>query len=485
MIVASFLFFLGLFLLVGFTARLHSRHTHRDYLLSNQDTAPWLAGLSAGATCNSGFMFTGLIGFSYLVGLPTFWLVIGWTFGDYMASTIIHRRLRSATSPGRAETFVGVLSHWNNTDFRLYRHIAGFISLIFLCTYAAAQFVAGSKALHVLFGWETYVGAVIGAAIIISYCWGGGLRASIWTDALQSIIMMLSMLLLVYMAFDALGGVAAAWERLEAVSPTHMDWFQPDLPFGAWGPVLFAGGWFIGGFCTPGQPHIMVRFMALDDVKNINKARAYYYGWSLTFNCVAMAVGLMTRVLLPPDVLFDAELALATISVDLLPPVLVGIVLAGIFAATISTADSLILSSAANLTDDLVPSDRLPLIVVRTGTVIITLIALGIALSGSKSVFSLVIMAWSVMGSVFTPLLLVYSLGGRPNQALVIAMALSGAVFVLLWLTVPQLGRFYEGLGGFATGLLVYFVGRMLGMTLSEEETAHPVYEHDPGAHHA
>jgi len=91
MIAASFVFFLALFLSVGLAARLHSRHSHRDYLLSNQETAPWLVGLSAGATCNSGFMFTGLIGFAYLVGWPTIWLVMGWTVGDFMASCFIHR----------------------------------------------------------------------------------------------------------------------------------------------------------------------------------------------------------------------------------------------------------------------------------------------------------------------------------------------------------------------------------------------------------
>ena len=475
MIAASFIFFLLLFLGVGLSAHLRSRHNHRDYLLAGQETPAWLVGLSAGSTCNSGFMFTAFIGFAYLVGLPAIWLAVGWIVGDYLASCFIHRNLRTATSAGRAETFVGILSHWNHTDFRLFRHLAGFVSLIFMCTYAAAQFVAGSKALHVLFGWEQYAGALIGAFLVISYCWSGGLRASIWTDALQAIVMLVAMALLLYVAVDAVGGTAASLALLDGVSETHMDLFPPDLSFGVWGAVLFCGGWLIAGFCVVGQPHIMVRFMALDDPKNTDKARYYYYGWSLAFNLLATGVGLMSRVLLPPDVAFDAELALPTIALDLLPSMLVGVVLAGVFAATISTADSLILSSAANLTDDLVPDDRLPLFMVKGGTIIITLVALAIALSGSKSVFTLVMLAWSIMGSVFGPLLTVYALGGRPNQSLAITMLVSGVACVLVWWAMPDLADYYKGTLGFFMGFVVFFLGRALGMTIAEDaEPAHP-----------
>ncbi len=475
MIAASFIFFLLLFLGVGLGAHLHSRHSHRDYLLAGQETAPWLVGLSAGATCNSGYMFTAFIGFAYLVGLPAIWLSMGWLLGDYLASCFVHRHLRMATSAGRAETYAGILSHWNHTNFRMFRHIAGFLSLIFMSTYAAAQFIAGGKALHVLFGWEQYVGALIGATLVISYCWSGGLRASIWTDAMQAIVMLIAMIMLLFVAVDALGGVAASLSLLDAVSDTHMDWFPADGALGFWGVLLFCGGWVLGGICVTGQPHIMVRFMALDRPENTNAARAWYYGWSTTFNLLATGVGLLTRVLLPPDVAFDAELALPTIALDLLPSVLVGIVLAGVFAATISTADSLVLSSAANLTDDLVPEDRLPLFVVKGGTIIITLVALGIALSGSKSVFTLVMLAWSTMGAVFSPLIIVYALGGRPNQALAVTMLVSGVACVLVWQAIPELSAYYKGTLGFFMGFVVFFVGRVLGMTIAKDaEPSHP-----------
>lgn len=472
MIVASFIFFMALFLGIGLFAHLHSRHSHRDYLLASQETPPWLAGLSAGATSNSGYMFTGLIGFAYLVGLPSIWLGLGMLLGDFIASSFIHRRLRTVTAMGHAETYAGILSHWNGTDFRVYRHLAGFVSLIFLSTYAAAQLVAGSKALHVLFGWEEFVGALLGASIVASYCWAGGIRASIWTDALQSIVMLVAMFVLLVVALDSLGGIPAAWAALDAVSPTHLDLIPPDLGFGAMGPLLFGLGWIVGGFCVVGQPHIMVRFMTLDRPENTNQARLYYYAWSLLFGLLASSIGLLTRVLLPPETVFDAELALPTVALDLLPGILVGVVIAGMFAATLSTADSLILSCAANLTDDFAPEDRLPLFIVKGGTLLMTLVALAIALTGDQSVFTLVILAWSMMGAAFGPLIAVYALGGRPSQSLAIAMLVAGVVCVLLWHMVPGLALHYKGLLGFAVGFLVYLAGSGLGMNLRESGTA-------------
>lgn len=471
MIVASFIFFMALFLGVGLYAYLHSHHSHRDYLLASQKTPPWLAGLSAGATANSGYMFTGLIGFAYLVGLPSIWLGMGMIIGDIVASSFIHRRLRTVTAVGQAETYAGILSHWNGTDFRMYRHLAGFVSLIFLSTYAAAQLVAGGKALHVLFGWDEFIGVLIGAAIVASYSWAGGIRASIWTDALQSVVMMVAMFVLLVVALDFVGGISAAWTALDAISPTHMDLVPPNPGMGVLGPLLFGLGWVVAGFCVVGQPHIMVRFMTLDRPENTNKARVYYYIWTFLFGLIANAVGLLTRILLPPEVAFDAELALPTVALDLLPGILVGVVIAGMFAATLSTADSLILSCAANLTDDFAPEDRLPLFIVKGGTLLMTGVALAIALSGDQSVFTLVVLAWSMMGAAFAPLITVYALGGRPNQPLAIAMLVSAAACVVLWQMTPELALYFKGLLGFLVGLAVYLVGSRLGMTLRSSDT--------------
>lgn len=465
MIVASFLLFLALFAGVGIASHFRARGDQRDYLLASQDTPPWLVGLSAIATNNSGYMFIGIIGYTYAVGLPSIWLMVGWIVGDFVASSIIHRRLRVATTAGAGDTFAGILSRWNGTDFRSYRRLAGLVSLVFLGTYAAAQLTAGSKALSVLFGWHESVGALIGAGIVVVYCWAGGIRASIWTDAAQSIVMLVAMTLLFGVAIVSLGGPSAAWSALATVSPTYRDLLPSGLGLGdIWGPILFIVGWLFAGFSVAGQPHIMVRFMSIDRPEHTNRARAYYYGWFVVFYFLANGVGLLSRVLLPADVPFDAELALPMMALDLLPDPLVGLMLAGVFAATMSTGDSLILSCAANLTEDFVPRRRVPLVVVKGATILVALLALAIALAGGQNVFALVIGAWAVMAAAFTPLLTVYALGGRPSEGLAIAMLVGGVSSVYAWKAVPVLADYYEGMLGIAVGFGIYGLAGVFGV---------------------
>ena len=131
MIVLSFGFFLLVFTLIGLASIIKSRHDNLDYLLAGRQVKPWLVGLSAVATNNSGYMFTGMIGFTYLTGLSSVWLMVGWLLGDFAGSLLIHKRLRIATERTGQVSFSGVLSHWNGTDYRKLRVVCGLISLVF------------------------------------------------------------------------------------------------------------------------------------------------------------------------------------------------------------------------------------------------------------------------------------------------------------------------------------------------------------------
>lgn len=127
-----------------------------------------------------------------LSSLPATWLMVGWIVGDFLASGIVHRKLRSAANEAAGDTFPAVLANWQGSNFTMLRKIAGLITVVFLGTYAAAQFTAGSKALHVLFEWPIEVGALVGAGFVLLYCLAGGIRASIWTNAAQSVVMITS-----------------------------------------------------------------------------------------------------------------------------------------------------------------------------------------------------------------------------------------------------------------------------------------------------
>lgn len=465
MLQASFVFFMLAFLLVGFSSVLVRRRESSDYLLAGRSLPPSLAGLSAVATNNSGYMFIGMIGFTYTTGLAALWLMVGWIVGDFLISLFVHRRLRRATAAFNSLTYPSLLANWHGQGYRLLRIAAALIVVVFLGIYAAAQLSAGSKALHVLFGWEAYLGALLGAGMVLFYCFSGGLRASVWTDAAQSTVMLLGMLVMVWITVDRQGGVAQSWEALRAVSEGFMHWFPRDLAFGAAGPALFVIGWMFAGFGVVGQPHIMVRFMSLDSEDSMRRARVYYYGWYTSFYSLALVVGLMSRLILPDiaafDVAEDTELALPTLAAELLPGLLAGLVLAGLFAATISTADSLILSCSAAISQDLLPARWQSFGRTRLITLGVILLALAIALLSDESVFVLVLYAWSGLGAAFAPLMLAYTLGRSPSQPVALGMVIAGpaAVFAYQWMDPRIVATVYEILPGIVAGGMVYVFG--------------------------
>lgn len=453
--IISFIAFLLGFTLIGLSSVWKSRGTAQDYYLASGSVKPWLVGLSAVATNNSGYMFIGVIGYTYATGLASIWLMIGWIVGDFLSSMFVHARLKDAASRTGEVSYAGVLSGWYGADNNRLQRLIGIISLIFLLAYASAQLVAGSKALHVLFDWPTWTGAVLGAVLVTLYCFAGGIRASIWTDAAQSTVMILAMGLLMIVATYSLGGIGEAVIKMQGVDG-FLDWFPQDLALpGLAGGILFALSWLFAGFSVIGQPHIMVRFMTLNDLGAMRKARFYYYLWFVVFYMMATAVGLLSRIYLGESSSFDAELALPVMAQQLFPPILVGLVLAGIFAATMSTADSLVLSCSAAITHDLLPAKVERPLFIKLATVGIACAALCWALVNEQSVFSLVIMAWSGLASAFAPLLIFLCLGRKPSQLLSIAAVIVGLSVAILWRAMGWQSAVYEGLPGIVAGLVV------------------------------
>lgn len=451
----TFVIFLLGFTLIGLSSAWKSRGTKQDYYLASGSVQPWLVGLSAVATNNSGYMFIGVIGYTYVTGLASIWLMAGWIAGDFLASLYVHARLRKATERTAEVSYAGVLSHWYGQHHPILQRLIAAISIVFLLTYASAQLVAGSKALHVLFDWPLWSGAVMGAVLVALYCIAGGIRASIWTDAAQSIVMMCAMALLLVVATSSLGGVDAAVQQMQSIDG-FLDWFPKDMVVpGLAGGLIFIVSWLFAGMSVIGQPHIMVRFMALSDSGLMRRARAWYYLWFTGFYLMATLVGMLARVHLADMSSFDAELALPTMAQQLLSPALVGVILAGIFAATMSTADSLILSCSAALTHDLLPQTIENTWLLKLATVVITLLALGLALSNTQSVFSMVIMAWSGLASAFAPLLIALCLGARPSQRLSVLAVITGFSVAIVWRLLGWQDVLYEGLPGVLVGLAI------------------------------
>ena len=251
MITISFLLSLAIFLIIGMSSLLKSRNTQEDYLVAGKSIPAWLAGLSAVATNNSGFMFIGMIGLTYATGLSSIWLMIGWVVGDLLASFYILRPLHAASRSKKIHSYGGLLSHWNGDNNFHLRRLIGVLTVMFLSIYAAAQLKAGSKATEVLMDWEPSWGILIGAIIVLLYSAAGGLRASIWTDAAQSLVMLIGMAMLIVGGFELAGGWDAALIKMANANVHYLAWF-PDTD--TLGIFLFILGWLFGGIAVFGQP---------------------------------------------------------------------------------------------------------------------------------------------------------------------------------------------------------------------------------------
>ncbi|MGB3492591.1 MAG: sodium/proline symporter [Elainellaceae cyanobacterium] len=449
----TFIVFISLFIGVGIYSGSQKKDTTEDYLLAGRGVNPWLTALSAVATGNSGFMFIGLIGFTYEVGVSAIWLTVGYILGDGLAWLSVHKRLRKASEISNSETVSAFLGH--GSGGRWITIVSALITLGFLGAYAAAQLQAGSKALTVLFGWDAWLGVVFGAAVVAIYCVSGGIRASIWVGSVQSILMMGSMLLLSAVAIASSGGLDGLWAQLNQIDPTLTDLFPNDLRFGF---VPFVIAWTVAGFGVVGQPHIMVRAMAIDSVEQVNTARNIYVVFNAVFSVAAAVVGLTARVLLPDlGGLADAEMALPELAIALLPAILVGLVLVGLFSATISTADAQLLSCSAALTQDLLPNAGRSTWGPKLGTLAMVGIVLLFALVSTDSVFILVTFSWAALAASLGPIMVVRVMQRPLPAPVAIAMMGVGIITALVWRVGLGLSQdVYEVLPGMLASAAVY-----------------------------
>lgn len=459
MIIFSFLLFLAVITGVGVYSAKLSKGTTEDYIVGGRDIGPIPTALSAVSTCHSGFMFVGMIGYTYTQGISALWLIIAWMIGDFVAWKTVHSRLRNKSESENAITIADfIASHLTGRSRKLVRAVAAVFILMFLSVYAAAQLTAGSKALSVMLGWPTYVGIIVGAVIVTAYSFAGGIRASIWTDVVQSILMVFSMILLLLIAIVEVGGFASLFQSLNSINPSLTQLIPTDTGHGF---LLFFLGWIAFGFGVIGQPHIMVRPMSITGSEHMKKARHYYFVWYLIFSISSVGVGLTARVLLPGLLGVDAELALPQLATTLLPSLLVGAILAGLFSATISTADSQILSCSSAITQDILPEKHAQKLGWSKSTTLLTMVIVTlVALFGSNSVYVLVIVGWSGLAAVLAPpiLLKCYNKYFSAKDLLIVMVA--GFLTVCLWTQVWKLsGSINETLPAFlVTGAIIGIV---------------------------
>lgn len=459
MIIFGFAVFMVLFVLIGVASGLVSKKTSEDYLLANRNLPPAMVALSAVATNNSGYMFIGIIGYTYTNGLAVIWIFLPLIFGDFIASLFAFKNIRLASQKIKALSFPETIAKWSGIEFKKVRLISSLILIIFLTIYASAQLRAGGKAMHILFDIDYKIGALLGGVIVLIYCFCGGIRASIWTNTVQSVVMILSMAVLFLVALDFQGGYVNFVDSLQQIDGDYLSFFPKNnienryLALG-----LFIFGWFFGGFGIIGQPHIMTSFMAMSKPDDIGKIRIFYYSWYVVFIVLTILTGMICRILIANHSGYDPELSLPILSQMVLPKFLIGFILAGIFSATMSTADSQILCCSASITNDLINNKKNSYLIAKTATIIITLLTVIIALADNQSVFSLVMYGWLALACSFTPVILIYCFDKKPTQIMLISTMIVGLFSMLIWRFMGYGEIIYEAGIGIPCAIIYYLI---------------------------
>ena len=418
---------------VGMASMLVKQDTTDDYLVAGRGMHPALAALSAVSTWNSGYMFIGFIGFIYLMGYSVIWLALVSTAGQVLAWIWLYKFIQEEGQERGLRSLSSLVAEKAGAP---EAKLAAVLSVLFLSVYAAAQLTSGGKALYVMMGWSEMVGILIGFVLVVAYCYAGGIRASIWTDAAQSCVMVVGSTILCWIAVDTVGGFGGLHAGLEAQDPLLTKFYPPDLKFGI---SMWAFAFFLGGLGVAGQPQVVSRVMTLGSERDRKQAMIWFFVWQTPFIVLMFIIGLASRVLFGSFGGFDAELGLPTIAMATMPAIGVGMVLASIFAATMSTADSQVLACTAAITDDIKPEWREDHKTTKKVTLVVaafaTLISIGgLYIPGGDSVFLLVVLAVYGLGGIFIPLLTIRWMGYKPDSTHSIAMMVAAFTGVIGWI---------------------------------------------------
>lgn len=441
MVLFSFLFFfVGGTCLVGFLAQRRSQRSEGDYYLASQRVSPYILALSASASKMSGFMFAGFMGKSYMVGTGVIWFGLGLIGSSIFAYLLTVSRIQFTNRGGWALS-LGELISFHEGENRLWlRRFIGCVSLFFLIFYAAAQLKAGGM-------------------------------------ALQTVIMLSSLLLILVVAIVKQGGITELYKAFMASAPlgsAKTALFPQNLSVGGYlGLFLFFLGGLGFGSCSLGQPHAVVRMMALKDaVSATRKFLATICIFEVIFLSTAVLVGLSTRVILQDAGDFHAELSLFLSAEKMLPAIAVGFVLAGVFSATLSTADSQIISCSSSLVRDLPEPPSSSLALAKVSTVAVVLLSTAAALWAGGDVFSLVSFAATGLAASIGSLLVLRLFNMRLPEWGAILVSLAGGSTVVIWNLSGMKAYLNESIPGFTAAFLTYFLIRVgLGIFTTSEKS--------------
>ena len=435
-----------------------------DYVLGGRRLGGGVAALSAGASDMSGWLLLGLPGAMYAAGMNQVWIAVGLSVGAYLNWQFVARRLRVYTEVAKDSiTVPDYLENRFHDKRKLLRVASALVILLFFAFYTSSGMVAGATLFQKSFGLEYTTALWIGATVIVSYTFLGGFLAVSWTDFFQGILMFLALVLVPVVVVIAEGGWSATVTKVAAVDPARLDIFHDMTLFG----IVSLMAWGLGYF---GQPHIVVRFMAVKSSREIPKARLVGMTWMVLTLYGAIFTGFAGIAYFAEQPLENAETVFIGLSQVLFNPWVAGVLLAAILSAIMSTIDSQLLVSSSSLTRDFYKAILRPAAsqaelvwVGRITVAVIAFIAILLAFDPDSTVLGLVAYAWGGFGAAFGPVIILSLFWKRMTRNGALVGMIIGAVTVIVWKQLSG-GIFdmYEILPGFVLCTLgIIIVSRM------------------------
>lgn len=422
--------------------------TGSDYAIAGRKLPGWAAALSERATGESSWALLGLPGAAYATGLTEIWTAIGCVAGIVSAWLFLAWRLRDEAEKYNVTTFTEYISAKHGETGRTIRIISSSAIVFFFFFYVGAQFLGGGKTLFTLFGLKPAAGALITAAIIVPYTIYGGFRSVVYTDVIQAIMMIITLIAgpivgLIYIMNGHGEFASGISEALVRSGDSYTSLTGLAKGFGA-GLVITGGfSWFFG--YLGGQPQLSMRFMAIRDSQNAKKARNIGIAWTLIAYIGALSIGWIGIAIFGPAGLSDPEYVMPSVILRLFPPVIAGLLIAGAIAAMISTADSLLILSATEVSQNLLTDkDKTSngeetgrtLRRQRTTTATIAVIALALSyVSPSKLIFTIVSYVWAGIGCTFSVVILFTLFWPKFHGRAAIITIVTGILFTIFWIS--------------------------------------------------
>lgn len=485
-ILGTMVFYLGAMLVIGF---IYSRKnkTSDDFYLGGRKLGPFVTAMSAEASDMSSWLLMGLPGLAYLTGIADAgWTAIGLAIGTYVNWLIVAKKLRNYSSvAGNAITVPDYFKKRYHDNSNLLLLFSAILIIVFFIPYTASGFAACGKLFASLLGVNYTTAMIVSAIVIIAYTALGGFLAASTTDFIQSIVMSIALIIVFVFGINVAGGLGNVLDNARSLSGylsmtlTHNPETGAQAPYGILNIITMLA-WGLGYF---GMPHVLLRFMAIEDAKKLKLSRRIATIWVVISLAAATFIGVIGLAMSDVGAIThltgsNSETIIVSIANLLskngvLFAIIGGVILSGILASTMSTADSQLLAASSAISRDIVGitfkknlSNKANLIVARIALIAVALVAMFLARDPESSVFGIVSFAWAGFGAAFGPVVLLSLYWKRSNRWGALAGMISGGAMVFIWkyLVRPMGGLWdlYELLPAFIVALVAIVVVSLL-----------------------